>query len=1044
VLAAFGLVLLLAAWMPAMAQSPVRPYRANDFGHTVLNVMPPGQKGVFAGAEAVQAQAACPATGGSCSINPADYPPYTIDQLLMYDNLVRVSPGLTEARLREFFKDADFGVPPNRILRQYSPGNRAGLVVLRDVDYNVPHVYGLTRADVIYGTGYVTAEDRLFFLDVLRHVGRGRMSEFLGPSPSNLASDRAQYRVAGYSEAELQAQLDNLPADDPTFGPLTQQAFRDFADGVNEYILEATLGLAPLPVEYAGLQQVPLPWSPTDTVAVASLIGGIFGVGGGGELSNCTLLKALDARYADPAVARQVFEDLQEDDDPEAPVTTHQPFPYLIPGPVDPAALACPDGSTMSAALSGVLMAERPRTLDGPRGPVTVLPTVNTSNALLVGKSRSASGFPLAVMGPQVSYYMPQVLMEMDIHAPGTDGPAIDARGAAFPGISLLILLGRGRDYSWSATSAGSDLVDTVAAPLCEPDPLTPVTLDSRHYVYQGQCRPMEQRTDVWVAKPSAGGIPSQPPMLPAPPGLPPDLPDLTSDPLFVLGPPDPITGNVVVTAKVLRTIHGIVQSFATVNGAPVAYVRQRSTFKHEVDGATPFIKLNSPDLVQDAASFQHAMAGLNFTFNWFYVDRDDIAWQLSGSYPQRAAGIDPDLPYFATGQWDWLDWDGVRNKAAYLPFASLPGEINPAQGYITNWNNKQAPLWNSADANLSYSPIYRSQLLEDRILANPSMTLPNLIDAMEDAATVDVRIKVLPVLLQLIGPGSTGSGDADLGVTLLSAWLANGAHRLDRDNNGQYDEQAPVALVDRWWSGLARAVFATLTNPVIDAVPLGFNSGANPGGSAYASGWYGYIQKDLRGVIAGGPVAPWSRLYCGDGNLAACRSAVIASLASAVQSLKTQYGNDPAAWDVNENAEKIEHSAAGLENVPLIQWQNRPTFQQAVEYRRDAQDADDDAIPNTADNCPFAANPAQTDTDGDGTGDACECGDANLNGRVQNTDADLVRDALLGLRTLPPGSLCDTNNDGACTNLDATRIRSFTAGALTKADLTCREKSGP
>ena len=51
--------------------------------------------------------------------------------------------------------------------------------------------------------------------------------------------------------------------------------------------------------------------------------------------------------------------------------------------------------------------------------------------------------------------------MEEDLH-----GPGIDARGAAFPGVNLYVQLGRGRDYAWSATSAGQDIIDTFAVPV--------------------------------------------------------------------------------------------------------------------------------------------------------------------------------------------------------------------------------------------------------------------------------------------------------------------------------------------------------------------------------------------------------------------------------------------------------------------------------------------------------------------------------------------------------------------------------------------------
>src|SRR4029077_12558062 len=82
------------------------------------------------------------------------------------------------------------------------------------------------------------------------------------------------------------------------------------------------------------------------------------------------------------------------------------------------------------------------------------LPSV-MSNALLVDAKHTASGRPIAVMGPQVGYFAPQILQEVDLHAPD-----YDARGASFPGTSFIVELGRGQDYAWSATSADTDVVD--------------------------------------------------------------------------------------------------------------------------------------------------------------------------------------------------------------------------------------------------------------------------------------------------------------------------------------------------------------------------------------------------------------------------------------------------------------------------------------------------------------------------------------------------------------------------------------------------------
>ena len=115
---------------------------------------------------------------------------------------------------------------------------------------------------------------------------------------------------------------------------------------------------------------------------------------------------------------------------------------------------------------------------------------------MLVSARESASGKPLMVAGPQVAYFNPQILMEQDVHAPAAPGkPGIDARGASFIGLNLYVQLGRGRDYAWSATSAGQDNIDTYAVPTCQ---------DDMHYEFRGRCEPVEvlERVNSWQPSP--------------------------------------------------------------------------------------------------------------------------------------------------------------------------------------------------------------------------------------------------------------------------------------------------------------------------------------------------------------------------------------------------------------------------------------------------------------------------------------------------------------------------------------------------------------
>ena len=84
-------------------------------------------------------------------------------------------------------------------------------------------------------------------------------------------------------------------------------------------------------------------------------------------------------------------------------------------------------------------------------------------------------------MGPQLGYYYPEIVQQIDLH-----GPGIKAQGAAVPGLAMYILIGRTQNYAWSLTSAGHDVRDVFAEQLCEPDGATP-TRDSDHYLLQGQ-----------------------------------------------------------------------------------------------------------------------------------------------------------------------------------------------------------------------------------------------------------------------------------------------------------------------------------------------------------------------------------------------------------------------------------------------------------------------------------------------------------------------------------------------------------------------------
>ncbi|HZR81875.1 MAG TPA: penicillin acylase family protein [Candidatus Binatia bacterium] len=936
-IAALAAVLALGFAPTARAQTQGHYQQFGDAGG-FLNILPPGQDGVLNGPEAIAAQA-------------GQYPPHVMDQLAMYGDLVYATPGLTEPRLLQFFKDASFGVREDDIDRVYSP--TAGVTVVRDASFGVPHIFGDTRYATMLAQGYTAAEDRLFLMDVLRHLGRARLSEFLGASPSDLAMDRDQLAVAPYQEADLTAQLDAIRSS----GPEGQAGYDDllaYADGVNQYIQEALADPTKMPAEYPALQQVPQAWKAEDAVAIASLVGGIFGKGGGGELTNFCGLKAMTAALGSAASARAVLDDLHFANDAEAPTTSPDPFPYTTNlGPVDPAAHPDIDCASLAPIAAGGPPLQE--LLDAISGLAPPLPVPGAmSNALLVSAAHTKTGKPIAVFGPQTGYFMPQLLVEKDVH-----GPGIDARGAAFAGVDLFVQLGRGRNYAFSATSASGDNVDQWVLELCEPGGGPPSTT-SMGYLRNGICEPIETWQHVQIAKPSAGGLPGVgesgdqcanaadddgdgfvndgcPPVdLPELPIFCADANDDDGDGAVNDGCPPVVGQDVVLSWRVERSAHygPLVARGTLTDGTPIAIATQRSTYFRELASAAGFRRINDPGFMTDGyESFRSAMGGgVEYTFNWFYVDGKDIGYQHSCRCPERAPGVDPDLPAWGNGRWDWQ---------GFIPLDEQPRAKNPAQGYLTSWNNKQAPEFRANDRNFGFGPVYRSQMLERRIqsaIAAGPIDRADLVDAMEDAGTVDLRgQEVLPLLLQVLGATAPGGADprAQEMRDRLAAWLATATHRRDRDHDGQYDDPQAPAIMDAWWPRLAHAMFDAGSGDALDNLHLEIDDGnrLHHLGSAFQGGVYGQVHKDLRQVLGLPVLDPFSRTYCGGGVLAACRGALWGALSQAASDLEAEFGSAAVAdWKRQIADEDVRHTAAGVTSVPAIHWINRPTFQQVVQ----------------------------------------------------------------------------------------------------------------
>ena len=490
------------------------------------------------------------------------------------------------------------------------------------------------------------------------------------------------------------------------------------------------------------------------------------------------------------------------------------------------------------------------------------------SNALLVGAKRSETGHPLFVAGPQVGYFFPEFFTEMEL-----SGAGFAVRGAMFPGVPL-VLVGRGPDYAWSTSSSQADNLDLFVETLCD---------DDVHYLYRGQCEPMRRFF--------AGTLKAQ-------------------------GEPDQ-------EVSYWETTHGPVIGYAAVGGKRVAISLQRSTRGRELLSLKAFYDLDRAQ-VTSAKDFLSTMNGVEFSFNWFYADDRDIALFSSGRLPIRAPGTDPALPTIGNGDYDWR---------GFVSFAGHAQGIDPPSGTILNWNNKPAANVGAADANFSYGSIQRVDLLRAAVAAHKKHTLATLTGAMNKAATQDLRaVRVWPIIRAVLQTGSAPSARAEAAAGLLDDWRLNGSSRLDRDLDGRVDDPG-AAVMDAAWPLIADAVMSPVLGPLVArlAALQGRSDDANPGGSAFISGWYGYVEKDLRSLLDRDVRGPYSRKYCGAGVLATCRDALWGALDAAAADLEATQGPAPSSWRADATAERIQFTSGVLPDT--MRWTNRPTFQQLMSF---------------------------------------------------------------------------------------------------------------
>jgi Penicillin amidase len=251
---------------------------------------------------------------------------------------------------------------------------------------------------------------------------------------------------------------------------------------------------------------------------------------------------------------------------------------------------------------------------------------------------------------------------------------------------------------------------------------------------------------------------------------------------------------------------------------------------------------------------------------------------------------------------------------------------IEPGSDILTNWNNKPAPGWGAASDNYAYGAVHRVQLYRG---FTKHMHENNDVSIMNRAATEDLRtVQVWPIIRHVLNGGKAPSPLAAQAAKLIDQWRAGGSSRLDRNLDGKIDAPG-AAVMDTAWNGIATAVMRPVLGPLTQNLEDQMGTSSTP---SFGSGWYGYVSKDLRTELGMKVRGRFSRRYCGNGSLKACRTSLWAAIQAAARQLKTTEGPNPKDWYSSATAERISF-IPGLIPSFTMRWTNRSTFQQVIEF---------------------------------------------------------------------------------------------------------------
>lgn len=299
--------------------------------------------------------------------------------------------------------------------------------------HGVPHIRAASMDDLIFAQGFVTTEDRLFQMDLLRRHAAGELAQILGPEL--VEHDRIQRTLQLRATADRA--ISSLPADQLHY-------LEVYARGVNASIV---LQRSHLPLEFRVLRYEPASWTARDSLLV-------------GLVMFQDLTNSFPTKLSREAITSHLSPELVDDLYPVGSWRDHPPTqpavdltaPQELPDiPLDESQSRLRRPSLPSASPTDLLHLSRAL------GPPCESCIAGSNNWVVAG-SRTTTGKPLLSNDMHLAFRVPNTWFQTDLFAPSPSGN-FHVAGVSLPGVPFIIV-GHNDHVAWGFTNLGADVQD--------------------------------------------------------------------------------------------------------------------------------------------------------------------------------------------------------------------------------------------------------------------------------------------------------------------------------------------------------------------------------------------------------------------------------------------------------------------------------------------------------------------------------------------------------------------------------------------------------